>query len=160
MPPPCCLPYIILSRQALISQADLDAWVAGRDPVTVSYTTHWQGPPSTSSTSTSGTQTHRTASRDAATSRQAAASPTASPADALVPLTLFSLNDYLGLASHPEVCEAAETAARQVRNAEGVAAGQWGEGGGGSADNTVPLSPASRYWHEGCRPSLFNPGLC
>lgn len=38
-----------------------------------------------------------------------------SSSTSLTRLTVFSHNDYLGLASHPEVCHAAAEAAQQVR---------------------------------------------
>jgi hypothetical protein len=104
--------------QALVSQPDLDAWLADIEgqPVVRSYQdSAAEGPASTSAPSR----------RPAASAQPPRPSATAAPhhsqsvpsRDAVPPsrlLTLFSLNDYLGLASHPDVAAAAARAAQQV----------------------------------------------
>jgi len=114
------------SSEALILDADLEEWASGRphlphsvsslawhsSPHHPSHTAHQQ------SSTASSSRGHGSLS-NAATTPQPNDTPSLdrhqqhhqASAQSLRQLKLFSLNDYLGLASHPEVCEAAASAA-------------------------------------------------
>lgn len=85
--------------QALIPQADLAAWVAGNEP-TVRFYDH--------------NLSNQHQLQYVAGSQQHSQTPSTGHGG-LTPLTLFSLNDYLGLASHPDVCAAAASTSSQVQ---------------------------------------------
>lgn len=74
--------------QAAISQADIDAWVSGQQPPSLGRV---------------------------AASSSAALTNVGEGLD-LQPIKLFSLNDYLGLSTHPAVRQAAADAALQCGN--------------------------------------------
>lgn len=65
----------------------------------------------------SGDPTSQAPSNDSNSSSSYTGSSSGGDPRQLVRLRLFSLNDYLGLASHPEVAEAAARASKLVRNA-------------------------------------------
>lgn len=82
--------------QALIHAHDLADWVAGNEPIVKRHNSSLvcRGPPAAACSA--GQQEH-------------------DGHGTLVPLKLFSLNDYLGLASHPDVCAAASVTSERVR---------------------------------------------
>ncbi len=99
--------------QAQISQDALEAWADGRAPLDSSEATqthnHPSGPRGDSHPSSAPSSSAESSTQGTVAS-QTALSPLAPQS-----LRLFSLNDYLGLASHPDVCRAAADAAMQVR---------------------------------------------
>jgi 7-keto-8-aminopelargonate synthetase-like enzyme len=96
--------------QALISEADLEAWVAGAPPpANTNGLALWRSPGQQQQRSEHAGVVQHWGEQQSPGTRGVAAGRSA-----LRTLKLFSLNDYLGLASHPEVCEAAASAARQV----------------------------------------------
>jgi 7-keto-8-aminopelargonate synthetase-like enzyme len=98
------LAHHAIHLQALILSADLEAWAAGQQPLQHNVSAAvWRQQLPTSMQSWQQRQMLANVPSGAVSS-----------SGALQELTLFSLNDYLGLACHPEVRAAAATAACQV----------------------------------------------
>lgn len=105
-----------LSTQALISQADLDAWVNGTAPAPNFQTVAaWRSAAIHSSSNTQLAQPSWNSCSGSASASCSSSTTSASagvgPSTSFRKLKLFSLNDYLGLASHQDVCSAAASAA-------------------------------------------------